>query len=75
MKRCIGRLLLFFLTFNKSILSTLGHPLDKRSTPRVTRVIHHQLRAKPGNSFIHRHDDKLPVCHCPPVSHSFFCFK
>ncbi|XP_022000709.1 uncharacterized protein LOC110898255 isoform X1 [Helianthus annuus] len=35
-----------------------GHPLDKRSTPRVTRV-HHQLRGKPGNPPARRHDGEI----------------
>ena len=35
-----------------------GHLLDKRSTPRVTRV-HHQFRGKPGNPPAHRHDGEI----------------
>ncbi|KAJ0751597.1 putative oligopeptide transporter, OPT superfamily [Helianthus annuus] len=36
----------------------LGHLLDKRSTPRVTRV-HHQFQEKPGNLPARRHDSEI----------------
>ncbi|MFS7925112.1 hypothetical protein Hanom_Chr04g00280731 [Helianthus anomalus] len=49
----------FFLNGQQTQSRTLsGHPLDKRSTPRVTRV-HHQFRGKPGNPPAHRHDGEI----------------
>ncbi|KAM0009174.1 hypothetical protein Hdeb2414_s0095g00791441 [Helianthus debilis subsp. tardiflorus] len=49
----------FFLNGQQTQSRTLsGHPLDKRSTPRVTRV-HHQFRGKSGNSPARRHDSEI----------------
>ncbi|MFS7908792.1 hypothetical protein Hanom_Chr01g00087251 [Helianthus anomalus] len=51
--------LFFFLNGQQTQSRALsGHPLDKRSTPRVTRV-HHQFRGKPGNPPARRHDGDI----------------
>ncbi|KAM0027997.1 hypothetical protein Hdeb2414_s0019g00546761 [Helianthus debilis subsp. tardiflorus] len=50
---------MFFLNGQQTQSRALsGHPLDKRSTPRVTRV-HHQFRGKPGNPPDRRHDSEI----------------
>ncbi|KAJ0455085.1 hypothetical protein HanIR_Chr15g0747201 [Helianthus annuus] len=52
--------ILFFFLNGQQTQSRVfsGHPLDKRSTPRVTRV-HHQFRGKPGNPPARRHDGEI----------------
>ncbi|MFS7958817.1 hypothetical protein Hanom_Chr08g00683181 [Helianthus anomalus] len=54
----LHRTYFFFERPTNSIPSIFGHPLDKRSTPRVTRV-HHQFRGKPGNPPARRHDGEI----------------
>ncbi|KAJ0924839.1 putative microtubule-severing ATPase [Helianthus annuus] len=44
--------------FQNQSRALLGHPLDKRSTPRVTRV-HHEFRRKPGNPPARRHGSRI----------------
>ncbi|MFS7927358.1 hypothetical protein Hanom_Chr04g00308161 [Helianthus anomalus] len=52
-------LFFFFLNGQQTQSRALsGHPLDKRSAPRVTRV-HHQFRGKPGNPPARTHDSEI----------------
>ncbi|KAJ0889828.1 hypothetical protein HanRHA438_Chr09g0417041 [Helianthus annuus] len=49
---------IFFNNQQNQSRALLGHSLDKRSIPRVTRV-HHQFRGKPSNSPAYRHDIEI----------------